>query len=43
VKEAVAAAERPTVEGLVAEADCFNRAVATPAARARLARILDKT
>jgi enoyl-CoA hydratase/carnithine racemase len=40
-KEAVAAAERPTLEGLLEEADCFNRAVATPAARARMARFLE--
>jgi enoyl-CoA hydratase/carnithine racemase len=39
-KEAVAAAERPTLEGLLAEADCFNRAVATPAARERMAAFL---
>ena len=40
-KEAVAAAERPTLEGLLEEADCFNRAVATPAARTRMARFLE--
>lgn len=39
-KEAVNAAERPTREGLLEEADCFNRAVATPAARERMARFL---
>jgi enoyl-CoA hydratase/carnithine racemase len=39
-KEAVAASERPTLEGLLEEADCFNRAVATPAARERMARFL---
>jgi enoyl-CoA hydratase/carnithine racemase len=39
-KEAVAAAEGPTLEGLLEEADCFNRAVATPAARERMARFL---
>ena len=40
-KEAVNAAERPTREGLLEEADCFNRAVATPEARARMARFLE--
>ena len=40
-KEVVAAAERPTLEGLLEEADCLNRAVATPAARARMARLVE--
>lgn len=39
-KEAVAAAERSTVDGLLEEADCFNRAVATPPARERMAAFL---
>jgi len=39
-KAAVAAAELPTFEGLLEEADCFNRAVATPAARERMAAFL---
>ena len=39
-KRAVDAAELPTLEGLLEEADCFNRAVATPAARARMAAFL---
>ena len=39
-KRSVDAAERPTVEGLLEEADCFNRAVATPAARERMAAFL---
>jgi enoyl-CoA hydratase/carnithine racemase len=39
-KRAVDAAERPTLEGLLEEADCFNHAVATPAARERMAAFL---
>jgi enoyl-CoA hydratase/carnithine racemase len=39
-KRAVAAAELPTVEGLCEEADCFNRSVALPEARTRMARFL---
>ena len=39
-KRAVDAAELPTVEGLLEEADCFNHAVATPAARERMAAFL---
>jgi hypothetical protein len=37
----VAAAELPTIDGLLEEADCFNRSVATAAARARMQRFLD--
>lgn len=40
-KEAVQAAEQPTIDGLLDEADCFNRALATPAARERMARFLE--
>jgi enoyl-CoA hydratase/carnithine racemase len=40
-KTAVAAAELPTIDGLLEEADCFNRSVATTAARARMQRFLD--
>jgi enoyl-CoA hydratase/carnithine racemase len=40
-KAAVDAAERPTPEGLLEEAHLFNRAVATPAARERMARFLE--
>lgn len=39
-KNAVNAAELPTFEGLLEEAHCFNQAVATPEARARMARFL---
>jgi len=39
-KAAVNAAEQPTFEGLLDEADAFNHAVATPEARARMARFL---
>jgi enoyl-CoA hydratase/carnithine racemase len=39
-KQAVNAADLPTVAGLLEEADCFNRAVATPAARERMAAFL---
>jgi enoyl-CoA hydratase/carnithine racemase len=39
-KQAVAAAEPPTLDGLLEEADCFNRAVATAAARERMAAFL---
>ena len=39
-KAAVNAAELPTVQGLLEEAHCFNQSVATPAARARMARFL---
>ena len=39
-KAAVAAAELPTREGLLEEAHCFNQAVATAAARARMQRFL---
>jgi enoyl-CoA hydratase/carnithine racemase len=39
-KEAVNAAELPTVAGLLEEAHRFDRAVATPAARQRMARFL---
>jgi enoyl-CoA hydratase/carnithine racemase len=39
-KAAVNAAELTTLEGLLEEAHCFNQAVATPAARARMARFL---
>jgi enoyl-CoA hydratase/carnithine racemase len=39
-KEAVAAAEPPVVDGLLEEADCFNRTLATAAAQARMARFL---
>ncbi|HJQ82940.1 MAG TPA: enoyl-CoA hydratase/isomerase family protein [Candidatus Binatia bacterium] len=39
-KESVAAAELPTVDGLLEEAHCFNRALATAAAQERMARFL---
>ncbi|MBI3767724.1 MAG: enoyl-CoA hydratase/isomerase family protein [Deltaproteobacteria bacterium] len=39
-KEAVNAAELPTIEGLLEEAHCFDRAVATAAARERMTRFL---
>ena len=39
-KQAVAAAEPPVVDGLLEEADCFNRTLATAAAQARMARFL---
>ena len=35
-----AAAELPTIEGLLEEANCFNRSVASPEARARMAAFL---
>ena len=35
------AAELPTVEGLLEEADCFNRSLPTAAARRRMARFLE--
>jgi enoyl-CoA hydratase/carnithine racemase len=40
-KAAVNAAELPTREGLLEEADAFNRTLATPAARRRMARFLE--
>ncbi len=40
-KAAVNAAELPTFEGLLEEADCFNRALGTEAARTRMARFLE--
>ncbi|HEV7733162.1 MAG TPA: enoyl-CoA hydratase/isomerase family protein [Candidatus Binatia bacterium] len=40
-KTAVNAAELPTLDGLLEEAHCFNQAVATPAARHRMARFLE--
>lgn len=39
-KEAVNAAELPTREGLLEEAHCFDRSLATPAARERMTRFL---
>jgi enoyl-CoA hydratase/carnithine racemase len=39
-KAAVNAAELPTVEGLLEEADCFNRSLATRPAQERMARFL---
>jgi len=39
-KTAVAAAELPTFEGLLEEADCFNRTLGTEGARTRMARFL---
>ena len=39
-KAAVQAAEPPVVDGLLEEAHCFNQAVATPEARARMAAFL---
>jgi len=39
-KEAVAAAEPPTLDGLLEEADCFNRSLATRPAQERMARFL---
>ena len=40
-KQAVNAAERPTVEGLLEEAHCFNQTLALPETRARMARFLE--
>ena len=40
-KAAVNAAELPTIDGLIEEAHYFNQAVATPAARERMARFLE--
>jgi enoyl-CoA hydratase/carnithine racemase len=40
-KEAVDAAERPTVEGLLEEAHAFNRALADPSSRIRMERFLE--
>src|SRR3989454_7866077 len=40
-KAAVDAAELPTEQGLLEEADCFNRSLATAAARKRMARFLE--
>jgi enoyl-CoA hydratase/carnithine racemase len=40
-KAAVDAAERPTLEGLLEEARCFNQTLAIPETRARMARFLD--
>src|SRR5215470_15036114 len=40
-KRAVNAAELPTVEGLLEEADCFNHSLPTTAARRRMARFLE--
>ena len=40
-KAAVKAAELPTEQGLLEEADCFNRSLGTAAARARMARFLE--
>ena len=40
-KRAVNAAELPTVEGLLEEADCFNHSLPTAAARRRMARFLE--
>lgn len=40
-KEAVNAAELPTAQGLLEENHCFNRSVATPAARRRMARFME--
>ncbi len=40
-KEAVAAAERPTVEGLLEEEHCFLRSVATKGARQRMQQFLE--
>lgn len=39
-KRAVAAAELPTFDGLLEEADCFNYSVASPDARARMAAFM---
>ena len=39
-KQAVNAADSGVVEGLLEEADCFNRSVATPAARERMAAFM---
>ncbi|HLY38794.1 MAG TPA: enoyl-CoA hydratase/isomerase family protein [Candidatus Binatia bacterium] len=39
-KTAVAAAEPSPLDGLLEEADCFNRSLATPAAQERMARFL---
>ena len=39
-KQAVNAADAGVVEGLLEEADCFNRSVATPAARERMAAFM---
>src|SRR5438445_6936316 len=40
-KAAVNAAELPTEQGLLEEADCFNQSLGTAAARARMARFLE--
>ena len=40
-KAAVNAAERPTVEGLLEEAHCFNQTLGLPETRARMARFLE--
>ncbi len=40
-KAAVNAAELPTMEGLLEEAHLFNQSVATPAARARMAKFME--
>ena len=40
-KAAVNAAELPTFEGLLEEADCFNQTLGTEAARTRMARFLE--
>jgi len=40
-KAAVNAAELPTEQALLEEADCFNRSLGTAAARARMARFLE--
>ncbi|HZP42250.1 MAG TPA: enoyl-CoA hydratase/isomerase family protein [Candidatus Binatia bacterium] len=40
-KRAVDAAERPTVDGLLEEADAFNRTLGVPETRARMARFME--
>ena len=40
-KQAINAAEQPTVEGLLDEADCFNRTLATRGAQTRMQRFME--
>ena len=40
-KEAINAAEQPTIEGLLDEAHCFNRTLATQGAQARMQRFME--
>ncbi len=40
-KEAINAAEQPTVDGLLEEAHCFNRTLATRGAQTRMRRFME--